>query len=96
MHAAAFTRPWNTRRPRLVAASAVVVAGLLGVACEDPGSAPRPAVVDDPGPATSAGAAKRSAERIEERIGDYQQQLMDQMDAGRNDSAGAAPDLGDR
>jgi len=80
----------------MVAASAVVVAGLLGVACEDPGTAPRPATVEDPGPATAAGAAKRSAERIEERIGDYQQQLMDRMDAGRNGAAGAAPDLGDR
>ena len=96
MHVAAFTRRSNPRRSCLVAASAVLVAGLLGVACEDAGSAPRPAVVDDPGPATSAGAAKRSAERIEERIGDYQQQLMDRMDAGRNDSAGAAPDLDDR
>lgn len=65
-------------------------------ACEDPGSAPRPASVSDPGPATAAGAAKRSAERIEERIGDYQQQLLEQIDSVEKGESFSTPDRGDR
>lgn len=66
----------------IIAASALIT--LAG--CEDPSTAPAPstdAATDssaavDVEPRSSLGAAKRSAERIEQKIGEYQQQVIDE------------------
>ena len=81
----------SLRRPGIHAV-VLLAFGLLGNACEDPGSSPRPPVVTDPGPATSSGAAMRSAEQLEDRIGEYQQRLIDQMDDQRNGPPGTTFD----
>lgn len=72
-------RPWC-----IVVASAVVILG----GCEDPStvSEPAPAPATDSSaavdvePRSSLGAAKRSAERLEQKIGEYQQQVIDEAD----------------
>lgn len=78
---------YDPRMPRrrtwiIIAASALIT--LAG--CEDPSTAPAPstdAATDssaavDVEPRSSLGAAKRSAERIEQKIGEYQQQVIDE------------------
>lgn len=70
------------RRPARIAPSLPLAAILTAVplACEESSSPPPPAPVLSDTPRSSLGAARRSAEDLQERIAEHQRQVIEQID----------------